>query len=62
MQVIGRNQAGQLVGCFERQSGTVIGQRFEAGGRVVARAVFDGFRESMNWLYEIGASRVEIVG
>ena len=36
MQVIGRNQAGQIVGCFERQSGTVVGQRFEAGIRVVA--------------------------
>ena len=62
MRVIGKDNAGQIVGCFERQAGTVIGERLEAGARVVARTLFDGFRESMNWLYAIGAARVEVVG
>lgn len=62
MRVVGRDQAGQIVGCFERRAGAVVGERFEAGVRIVAQTIFDGFRESMNWLYAIGAARVEVVG
>ena len=62
MRVIGRNQTGQIVGCFERHCGEMIGEQFDASLRLVAQAVFAGFRESVAWLYAVGAARFEIVG
>ena len=62
MRVIGRTQSGQIVGYFERHADEVVCEQIDAGFRHVAQVVLEGFRESVNWLYGLGAARLEIVG
>ena len=65
MRVIGRSQSGQIVGCFERfnpQSGDLLAQRLDAYLRPVEQTCLQGFRETVAWLYAIGAVQFECIG
>ena len=61
MRVIARTQTGQIVGCFERQSGELVAERFDEGLRLVGQLVFEGFRELMAWMHGLGAERFEVI-
>lgn len=64
MRVIGRSQSGQIVGCFERfssQSCDLLAQRLDAYLRPVEHACLEGFRETVAWLYGIGAVQFECI-
>ena len=62
MTIIGKNSSGQIVGSCERLAGKVIGQTVSVGFGLAGRLIFDGFRESMGWLYLIGAQEIEVIG
>jgi len=64
MRVIGRSQSGQIVGCFERfgpQSRDLLAQRLDAYLRPVEQTCLAGFRETVAWLYAIGAVHFECI-
>lgn len=64
MLVIGKSKSGQIVGCFERcgpQADALLAQRFDAELSPVEQTYLEGFRETMAWLYAIGAVQFECV-
>jgi len=64
MRVIGRNQTGQIVGYFERsspQASNLVALRFDECLRPVEHTQLGGFRETVAWLYAIGAVHFECI-
>jgi len=64
MRVIGRSRSGQIVGYFERfssQPSVLVALRLDSYLRPVEQTCLEGFRETVAWLYTIGAVQFECI-
>ena len=64
MRVVGKSKSGQIVGCFERcepMSDALLAQRLDAQLRPIEQNRLEGFRETIAWLFKIGAVQFECV-
>ena len=62
MRVLGKSQSGQIVGYFERcslQANNLLAFHLDAYLQPVEQTNLEGFRESMAWLYVLGAVQFE---